>query len=86
AAPLPTSLSRAIEAGMAAVPIDLAARETEAESLKFRVNALSDERDTLRQDVTLLQKRAKDAEQKLTQQQHMVIRLEDKAERESDSA
>ncbi|MBB4571868.1 hypothetical protein [Rhizobium lentis] len=66
--------------------IDLAARETEAESLKFRANALRDERDTLRQDVTLLQKRAKDAEQKLTQQQHMVIRLEDKAARESASA
>ncbi|MBY5568793.1 hypothetical protein HFO55_16335 [Rhizobium leguminosarum] len=66
--------------------IDLAARETEAESLKFRVNALRDERDALRQDVSLLQKRAKDAEQKLTQQQHMVIRLEDKAARESASA
>ncbi|WP_064695513.1 hypothetical protein [Rhizobium aegyptiacum] len=66
--------------------IDLAARETEAESLKFRANALRDERDTLRQDVTLLQKRARDAEQKLTQQQHMVIRLEDKAARESASA
>ncbi|MBX4969853.1 hypothetical protein [Rhizobium binae] len=66
--------------------IDLAARDTEAESLKLRANALRDERDTLRQDVTLLQKRAKDAEQKLTQQQHMVIRLEDKAARESASA
>nr|WP_210303863.1 hypothetical protein [Rhizobium esperanzae] len=66
--------------------IDLAARETEAESLKFRANALRDERDTLRQDVNLLQKRAKDAEQKLTQQQHMVIRLEDKAARDSASA
>ncbi|EJT04575.1 hypothetical protein [Rhizobium sp. CCGE 510] len=66
--------------------IDLAARETEAESLKFRATALRDERDTLRQDVTLLQKRAKDAEQKLTQQQHMVIRLEDKAARDSASA
>ncbi|MBX4926919.1 hypothetical protein [Rhizobium binae] len=66
--------------------IDLAARDTEAESLKLRANALRDERDTLRQDVTLLQKRAKDAEQKLTQQQHLVIRLEDKAARESASA
>ena len=66
--------------------IDMAARETEAESLKFRANALRDERDTLRQDVTLLQKRAKDAEQKLTQQQHMVIRLEDRAARETASA
>lgn len=40
----------------------------------------------MRQDVNLLQKRARDAEQKLTQQQHMVIRLEDKAARESASA
>ena len=62
--------------------IDMAARETEIESVKFRANALRDERDTLRQDVNLLQKRAKDAEQKLTQQEHMVIRLEDKAARE----
>ena len=66
--------------------IDLAARETEAENLKFRTNALRDERDTMRQDVTVLQKRAKDAEQKLSQQQHMVIRLEDKAAREAASA
>lgn len=66
--------------------IDLAARDTEAESLKFRTNALRDERDTMRQDVTVLQKRAKDAEQKLSQQQHMVIRLEDKAARETASA
>ncbi len=66
--------------------IDMAARETEIESVKFRANALRDERDTLRQDVNLLQKRAKDAEQKLTQQEHMVIRLEDKAARETASA
>ncbi|MGO7418260.1 hypothetical protein ACCS64_38975, partial [Rhizobium ruizarguesonis] len=43
-------------------------------------------RGLIRQDVSLLQKRAKDAEQKLTQQQHMVIRLEDKAARESATA
>ncbi|MGO8352253.1 hypothetical protein ACC790_37580, partial [Rhizobium johnstonii] len=36
--------------------------------------------------LVLLQKRAKDAEQKLTQQQHMVISLEDKAASESASA
>ncbi len=66
--------------------IDMAARETEMESLKSRSNALRDERDTLRQDVNLLQKRAKDAEQKLTQQEHMAIRLEDKAAREAAAA
>jgi chromosome segregation ATPase len=66
--------------------IDLAARETETESLKFRTNAMRDERDTMRQDFTVLQRRAKEAEQKLSQQQHMVIRLEDKAAREAASA
>jgi hypothetical protein len=35
--------------------------------------------------VTLLQKRAKDAEQKLTQQEHMVIRLEDRTQRDKTS-
>jgi chromosome segregation ATPase len=63
--------------------IDMAARETEIESLKFKASALRDERDTLRRDMSLLQKRAKDAEQKLTQQEHMVIRLEDKAARDA---
>ncbi|SCW67610.1 hypothetical protein SAMN02927900_03746 [Rhizobium mongolense subsp. loessense] len=66
--------------------IDMAARETEMESLKSRANALRDERDTLRQDVNLLQNRAKDAEQKLTQQEHLVIRLEDKSARETAAA
>ncbi|MBB3589804.1 chromosome segregation ATPase [Rhizobium sp. BK529] len=66
--------------------IDLAARDTEAESLKFRTNAMREERDRMRQDFTILQKRAKEAEQKLSQQQHMVIRLEDKAAREAASA
>jgi chromosome segregation ATPase len=63
--------------------IDIAARETETESVKFRANALRDERDGLRKDIPLLQKRAKDAEQKLTHQEHMVIRLEDKAARDA---
>jgi chromosome segregation ATPase len=62
--------------------IDMAARETEIESLNFKFNALRNERDDLRQDVNLLQKRAKDAELKLTQQEHTVIRLEDRAERD----
>jgi predicted nucleic acid-binding Zn-ribbon protein len=66
--------------------IDLAARDTEAESLKSRANALRDERDALRNDIAPLQKRVKDAEQKLTQHQHMVVRLEDKAARETAAA
>jgi chromosome segregation ATPase len=65
--------------------IDMAARETEIESLNFKSSALRTERDELRQDVTLLQKRAKDAEQKLTQQEHMVIRLEDRTQRDKAS-
>jgi myosin heavy subunit len=59
--------------------IDMAARDTELESLKFRANALRDERDALRREADLLQKRARDAEQKLSQQQHMMTRLEDQA-------
>ncbi len=62
--------------------IDMAARETELENLNFKHSGLRTERDELRQDVSLLQKRAKDAEQKLTQQEHTVIRLEDRAERD----
>ncbi len=65
--------------------IDLAARVTEIESLNFKSNAVRDERDNLRQDVDLLQKRAREAEQKLSQQEHMVIRLEDKAARDTAS-
>lgn len=59
--------------------IDMAARDTELESLKFRANALRDERDALRSEADLLQKRARDAEQKLSQQQHMMTRLGDQA-------
>jgi predicted nucleic acid-binding Zn-ribbon protein len=62
--------------------IDMAARETEIENLNFKHNGVRTERDNLRQDVTLLQKRAKDAEQKLTQQEHTVIRLEDRTQRD----
>lgn len=63
--------------------IDMAAHETEIESLNLKSNALRIERDNLRKDVTLLQKRAKDAEQKLTQQEHAVMRLEDKGRRDA---
>ncbi|KRB61902.1 hypothetical protein ASE04_20555 [Rhizobium sp. Root708] len=63
--------------------IDIAARETEVENLMFKSNAFRTERDTLRLDVDLVQKRAKDAEKKLTHQEHMVVRLEDKTQRDS---
>lgn len=62
--------------------IDLATRETEIESLKFRMNSLRDERDTLRQDLNLITKRAKDAEQRLAQEESKILRLEDRLGRE----
>ncbi|KQV83767.1 hypothetical protein [Rhizobium sp. Root1220] len=61
--------------------IDMAARDTELESRNFKSNTVRTERDNLRQDVNLLQKRAKDAEQQLAQQEHAVLRLEDQAAR-----
>ena len=66
--------------------VDLAARETEIESMSFAAKAVRTERDNFRQDVSLLQKRAKDAEQQLAQHEHAVIRLEDQAERDATSA
>lgn len=65
--------------------VDLAARETEIESMSFAAKAVRTERDNFRQDVSLLQKRAKDAEQQLAQHEHAVIRLEDQAERDATS-
>jgi hypothetical protein len=62
--------------------IDLATGETEVENFRFRVNALRDERDTLRTDVKLTVQRAKDAEHHLSQEQHRVLRLEEKLARE----
>ncbi|MGE7367808.1 hypothetical protein ACQKKX_01900 [Neorhizobium sp. NPDC001467] len=62
--------------------IDLSTRDTEVENLKFRVAALRDERDALHQDVKLLTNRAKEAENRLTQEEHRALRLEDKLARE----
>jgi len=62
--------------------IDLSTRDTEVENLKFRVSALRDERDALRQDVKLISTRAKEAETRLTQEEHRTLRLEDKLTRE----
>ncbi|MDM9622528.1 hypothetical protein [Rhizobium sp. S96] len=63
--------------------IDMAARDTQIESLTFKSGTLRIERDNLRQDASLLQKRAKEAEQKLSQQEHTVIRFEDRAARDA---
>lgn len=62
--------------------IDLSTRDTEVENLKFRVSALRDERDALRHDVKLITTRAKEAESRLTQEEHRALRLEDKLTRE----
>ena len=58
--------------------IDIAARETEAESLRARINALRDERETLRSDVKLATQRAKDAELRLAREENKASRLEDR--------
>jgi hypothetical protein len=58
--------------------IDIATRETEAESLRSRINALRDERETLRGEVKLMTQRAKDAELRLAREENKAVRLEDK--------
>lgn len=62
--------------------IDLSTRDTEVENLKFRVSALREERDAQRHDVKLATTRAKEAETRLTQEEHRALRLEDKLARE----
>ena len=57
--------------------IDLSTRGTEVENLKFRITALRDERDALRNDVRLLTTRAKDAETRLQLEENRLQRLED---------
>ncbi|TCL65113.1 hypothetical protein [Rhizobium sp. BK251] len=63
--------------------IDIATRETEIESLKFRAKSLREERDALQREASLLTTRAKDAEARLTQEEHNVLRLQDKLNREA---
>jgi chromosome segregation ATPase len=58
--------------------IELATRDTEAESFRARINALRDERETLRGDLKKMNQRAKDAELKLAREENRAIRLEDK--------
>ncbi|MCB1446391.1 MAG: hypothetical protein KDJ87_11530 [Rhizobiaceae bacterium] len=58
--------------------IDIATRDTEAESFRARINALRDERETLRNDVRLATQRAKDAELRLAREENKAIRLEDR--------
>ncbi|MGL3607198.1 hypothetical protein ACSV9I_11840 [Rhizobium sp. G187] len=63
--------------------IEASNRETEIESLKSRLYALRDEREDLRREHKLLAKRAKDAEFRLTQEEHKVLRLEDHIARDA---
>jgi chromosome segregation ATPase len=58
--------------------IDIATRDTEAESFRARINALRDERETLRNDVKLATQRAKDAELRLAREENKAVRLEDR--------
>jgi chromosome segregation ATPase len=58
--------------------IDIATRDTEAESLRARINALRDERETLRGDLRLATQRAKDAELRLAREENKATRLEDR--------
>lgn len=58
--------------------IDIATRDTEAESFRSRINALRDERETLRNDLRLMSQRAKDAELRLAREENKSTRLEDR--------
>jgi len=58
--------------------IDIATRDTEADSFRSRINALRDERETLRNDLRLTTQRAKDAELRLAREENKVARLEDR--------
>ncbi|MDO6964461.1 coiled-coil domain-containing protein [Rhizobium alvei] len=62
--------------------IDLATRDTEIAGMHARINALRDERETLRNDLRLASQRAKDAELRLAREEHKAIRLEEKLNRE----
>ncbi|PJI41348.1 MAG: hypothetical protein CTR54_13140 [Rhizobium sp.] len=80
-----STLGRRIERIMADVDnlkIERTTRETEIENLKMRVQALRDEREELRRETKLLTKRAKDAEIRLAQEEHKLLRLDDRLARE----
>lgn len=63
--------------------IEASNRETEIESLKSRLLSIRDEREELRREQKLLAKRAKDAEFRLSQEEHKVLRLEDHIARDA---
>lgn len=57
--------------------IEAMSRDTEIDTLKTRIQGVRDEREDLRRENKLLGKRAKDAELRLAQEEHKVLRLED---------
>lgn len=57
--------------------IEAISRDTEIDVLKTRVQSMRDEREELRRENKLLIKRAKDAEIRLTQEEHKALRLDD---------
>lgn len=57
--------------------IEAMSRDTEIDTLKTRIQGMRDEREDLRRENKLLGKRAKDAELRLSQEEHKVLRLED---------
>lgn len=63
--------------------IEAMSRDTEIDTLKTRIQGMRDEREELRRENKLLAKRAKDAELRLTQEEHKVLRLEDSLARDA---
>ncbi|MBP2548675.1 chromosome segregation ATPase [Neorhizobium galegae] len=62
--------------------IDLSTRDSTADSLKQRAAVLREEREALRTDLKLMTTRARDAEQRLSQEEARSARLEEKLARE----
>lgn len=63
--------------------IEAMSRDTEIDTLKTRIQGMRDEREDLRRENKLLGKRAKDAELRLIQEEHKVLRLEDALARDA---
>lgn len=57
--------------------LEAISRDTEIDVLKTRVQSMRDEREELRRESKLLGKRARDAELRLTQEEHKALRLDD---------
>lgn len=62
--------------------IERSRSETEIENLKMRIQTLRDERQELRNEQSTAAKRAREAEQRLTQEEHQKLRLDDRLARE----